>query len=180
MITKFEDLSKSAQHIVNSIKSGTEEMGFGLNENHSFVNTEKVEGKLVETYRYEFITSEELFNELIEFEKTDAEQTYLTRFENIPSLSGGEPRRIFWVVNKKYRDEAINKGEFKLSRYINMEITQQGREKTWVAEQVGIKYKTFITKLNNNTFTGEELLKLSDVLNFDLNGVKRIFISQSK
>lgn len=62
----------------------------------------------------------------------------------------------------------------KLSEYIAKIIEDQGRNKNWVADQSGIKYKTFIDKLANNRFTGEELIQIAKVLNIDLNELKEI------
>jgi len=51
-------------------------------------------------------------------------------------------------------------------------IEQQGRTKTWVAEQSGIKYKTFVDKIMRNSFSGEDLLRVAKVLNINLEELK--------
>lgn len=63
----------------------------------------------------------------------------------------------------------------KLSEHISKVIEDQGRTKVWVAEQSDINYKTFVDKLTRNTITGEELLRVSKVLNIDLNKLKEEF-----
>jgi hypothetical protein len=62
-----------------------------------------------------------------------------------------------------------------VAEYIANIIEQQGRTKTWVAEQSDIKYKTFVDKLTFNRFTAEELLRIGKVLNIDLNKLKEDF-----
>jgi hypothetical protein len=62
-----------------------------------------------------------------------------------------------------------------VAEYIANIIEKQGRTKTWVAEQSGIKYKTFVDKLTFNRFTAEELVVISKVLNIDLNKLKEDF-----
>jgi len=59
-----------------------------------------------------------------------------------------------------------------LGEYIANVIEEQGRTKTWVAEKSGIKYKTFVDKLINNRFSGEELLRIAKVLNINLEELK--------
>lgn len=60
-----------------------------------------------------------------------------------------------------------------LSDYIDSEIEKQGLKKRWVAEKVNINYKTFMDKLNRNSFTAEEFLKLISVMDLNLNDVKK-------
>jgi hypothetical protein len=59
-----------------------------------------------------------------------------------------------------------------VAEYILQTIESQGRSKAWVSEQVDIKYRTFLDKLERNSFTAVELLKLSIVLNIDLEELK--------
>ena len=60
----------------------------------------------------------------------------------------------------------------KVAECVKQTIENQGREKGWVAIQIGVKYKTFLAKLKNNNFSAEELLKLSKVLGIDLDKLK--------
>ena len=60
----------------------------------------------------------------------------------------------------------------RLSDKISEIIENQGRSRSWVAERADIKYRTFLDKLERNSFSGEELLKLGRVLNIDLNKMK--------
>jgi hypothetical protein len=66
----------------------------------------------------------------------------------------------------------IRGDSMKLSEHISKVIEEQGRTKTWVAEQSEINYKTFIDKLTRNTLNGEELIRVAKVLNIDLNKLK--------
>jgi len=59
-----------------------------------------------------------------------------------------------------------------LADYISSIMEQQGRTKVWVAEQIGMKYKTFFDKLTRNTIKGDELLRIAKVLNIDLEKLK--------
>jgi len=59
-----------------------------------------------------------------------------------------------------------------LGEYISNIIEQQGRTKTWVADQSGINYKTFVDKLTRDTITGKELLRVAKVLNINLEELK--------
>lgn len=68
----------------------------------------------------------------------------------------------------------MNKQGFNLAEYIAQVIESQGRTKVWVAEQSDINYKTFVDKLKRNTFYGEELLRISKVLEIDLNRLKEV------
>ena len=60
----------------------------------------------------------------------------------------------------------------KVAEYINKVIEDQGRNKTWVADRCEINYKTFVDKLKNNRFTADDLLKVSKVLNINLENMK--------
>lgn len=59
-----------------------------------------------------------------------------------------------------------------LGNYITEILQQQGRSKKWLAEQTGIKLKTFYNKIDNDTFTAHELLDIANVLDIDLNELK--------
>jgi hypothetical protein len=61
----------------------------------------------------------------------------------------------------------------KLNQYIADQVQEQGRTKLWVADQTKIKYQKLVDKLKNGrVITGEELLKLANVLDIDLNELK--------
>lgn len=59
-----------------------------------------------------------------------------------------------------------------ISEYISNIIKQQGRKNNWVAEQCNISYSTFMNKLNNDTFTATELIKIAKILDINLNKLK--------
>jgi len=59
-----------------------------------------------------------------------------------------------------------------ISEYISKIIKQQGRKNNWVAEQCNISYSTFMNKLNNDTFTATELIKIAKILDINLNKLK--------
>jgi hypothetical protein len=62
----------------------------------------------------------------------------------------------------------------KICEYIDEIIEEQGRRKDWVAERSGIKYKTFLDKLDKDTFTAYELVSLGKLLDIDLNDMKKV------
>lgn len=59
-----------------------------------------------------------------------------------------------------------------LGEYIASVIERQGRTKTWVSDKSGINYKTFVDKLNRDSITGKELLRIAKVLNINLEELK--------
>ena len=52
-------------------------------------------------------------------------------------------------------------------------IQEQGRTKVWVADKIGVNYKTFVDKLKNDRFDAKELIRLSEVIGLDLEKLKR-------
>lgn len=58
-----------------------------------------------------------------------------------------------------------------IGEYIDKLIEAQGRDKKWVAEQIDIEYRTFLYRLKNNGLLAEDLLKMTSVLDLDLNKV---------
>jgi hypothetical protein len=60
----------------------------------------------------------------------------------------------------------------RICEYIEEIIEEQGRRKDWVAERSGIKYKTFLDKLDKDTFTAYELVNIGKLLDIDLNKLK--------
>lgn len=59
-----------------------------------------------------------------------------------------------------------------VSEYIEQTITEQGRQKTWLAEKLGITKQVLNYKFTNNSFTAEELITLGKLLSIDLNKLK--------
>lgn len=59
-----------------------------------------------------------------------------------------------------------------IAEYIEQVRKNQGRTKTWVAEQININYKTFVDRVTHNRFTADDLIKISKVLNIDLEKMK--------
>lgn len=59
-----------------------------------------------------------------------------------------------------------------IGEYVSKLIDDQGREKKWVAEKIGVQYRTFLYRLERNGLLAEDLLKLSEVLGIDLNKLK--------
>lgn len=60
----------------------------------------------------------------------------------------------------------------KLGDYIKNCIKEEGRTISWVSEKLGINYKTFTTKLDRNTMSADELLKISVLLGINLENLK--------
>lgn len=59
-----------------------------------------------------------------------------------------------------------------VSEYIEQTITEQGRQKTWLADKLGITKQVLNYKFTNNRFTAEELITLGKLLSIDLNKLK--------
>jgi hypothetical protein len=59
-----------------------------------------------------------------------------------------------------------------LGKYISEIIEQRGIRKTWVADKADINYKTFVDKLNRDSITGKELLRIGKLLNISLDELK--------
>lgn len=62
----------------------------------------------------------------------------------------------------------------KICEYIEEIIEDQGRRKDWTAEKSGIKYKTFLDKLEKDTFTAYELISIGKLVDIDLNEFKNM------
>ncbi|ALS22256.1 hypothetical protein [Paenibacillus naphthalenovorans] len=60
----------------------------------------------------------------------------------------------------------------RLGLYIKDVIKKQGRTLKWVSDQLEMNERTFAGKLNRDSITGEELLRLSDILGIDLKQLK--------
>jgi hypothetical protein len=67
-----------------------------------------------------------------------------------------------------------------LGAYFKDLIKAQGRTYTWVADQIKMNEKTFIGKLNRDSITGEDLLRLAIVLGIDLNELKEEYKERSE
>lgn len=59
-----------------------------------------------------------------------------------------------------------------LNDYIKTCIKDEGRTIKWVSEKLGINYKTFSGKLNTNSLSADELLKISVLLGINLEHLK--------
>lgn len=78
---------------------------------------------------------------------------------------------VFHIIynNKRIREEILI---IKLGNYIKNCIKEEGRTISWVSEKLGINYKTFTTKLDRNTISADELLKISVLLGINLESLK--------
>ena len=56
---------------------------------------------------------------------------------------------------------------------IRKTIRKQGRTQQWIAEQLGLDHKTFSGKLTRNSITGDELLKIAELLDINLEDLKK-------
>lgn len=61
-----------------------------------------------------------------------------------------------------------------VAAYIEQIIIEQGRQKTWLADKLGITKQVLNYKFTNNSFTAEELITLGKLLNIDLNKLKNM------
>jgi hypothetical protein len=59
-----------------------------------------------------------------------------------------------------------------LSELIIQKIEQQGTLKSIVADRTGLKYDNFLYRLNKDSLTAYDLLKVAKVLNIDLEQLK--------
>lgn len=59
-----------------------------------------------------------------------------------------------------------------IGRIIETQLDQLGKNQVWLAEKLGWNFKTLNGKINRNSFTWDELLKVAHVLNIDLNELK--------
>jgi hypothetical protein len=59
-----------------------------------------------------------------------------------------------------------------VTEFIEQYRKEQGREKIWLAEKLGITKQVLNYKFSNNSFTAEELVSLGNLLNMDLNRLK--------
>jgi small basic protein len=87
-------------------------------------------------------------------------------------------------ISPKTANDLINNDLYKkqLEKYYSDEITISGFiiiimgilgiKKVWLADQVGINYKSLIDKLKNDTLSGYELLKIANILKINLEQLK--------
>ncbi|EQB4341626.1 TPA: hypothetical protein ACXDAZ_002642 [Clostridium botulinum] len=59
-----------------------------------------------------------------------------------------------------------------VAKIISKTIEDQRHDIKWVAGKVDIPYTTFLYKLKNDNFLAEELLKISKLLNINLEELK--------
>lgn len=69
--------------IMNKLRNGKELFAYGLNEKHCFWESHKLLGKekYFVTFRYSYKTTQEFFNEVIEYQKHDITKTYVAEYE---------------------------------------------------------------------------------------------------
>ena len=60
-----------------------------------------------------------------------------------------------------------------IARFIEDRIKSQGLKKNWVAETIGVNYKTFVARLKQDNLTAHDLVNLSKLLNFDLKDIEK-------
>ena len=60
----------------------------------------------------------------------------------------------------------------KVADYILEILNSQERAKSWLADKVNISKQAINYKFKNNSFTAEELLSVSEVLNINLEELK--------
>lgn len=59
-----------------------------------------------------------------------------------------------------------------VGEYIKNYIKEDGRTSLWISEKLGMNYKTFVGKLNRNSLSADELLKISALIDMDLEEIK--------
>lgn len=59
-----------------------------------------------------------------------------------------------------------------IGEYIKSYIKDKGRTSLWISEKLGMNYKTFVGKLNRNSLTADELLKISALIDMNLEEMK--------
>ena len=60
----------------------------------------------------------------------------------------------------------------KVAEYILEVLNSQERQKSWLADKTNISKQAINYKFKNNSFTAEELLILSEILNINLEELK--------
>lgn len=59
-----------------------------------------------------------------------------------------------------------------IGEYIKRYIKEDGRTSLWISERLGMNYKTFVGKLNRNSLSADDLLKISALIDMDLEEMK--------
>lgn len=59
-----------------------------------------------------------------------------------------------------------------VGRYISNVLKEQGRQKTWLAAQLNISKEGLNYKIREDAFRANELIKISRMLNIDLEKMK--------
>jgi len=59
-----------------------------------------------------------------------------------------------------------------IGSYIKNILKEQGRSQAWIADKLELNEKTFSGKLKRNNITGEELLKIAQLLGINLEELK--------
>lgn len=59
-----------------------------------------------------------------------------------------------------------------ICEYIKKCIKEEGRTSLWISEKLNVNYKTFVGRLNKNKLSADDLLKISVLLDIDLEEVK--------
>lgn len=65
-----------------------------------------------------------------------------------------------------------------VSDYLQEHLKENGITKQWLAEQLGINYKTFVGKLNRNSISADELIDISHYINLNLEDLKHEIIKE--
>jgi len=76
----------------------------------------------------------------------------------------------FMVYNKFVIRNEVTKME--IGEYIFQILNNQGRRQKWLAEQLNMSEAKLSYKINNNAIKADELIKISKLLNIDLNKLK--------
>ena len=67
-----------------------------------------------------------------------------------------------------------------LGDYIKSYIKQEGKTSKWVADKLGVNYKTFSGKLNRDAITAADLIKISVLLDINLEELKHDLLNHKK
>ncbi|MFS0657410.1 hypothetical protein AB1L07_02130 [Niallia alba] len=67
-----------------------------------------------------------------------------------------------------------------VSEYIEYHMNNKGIKKKWLADELGINYKTFVGKLKRDSLTADDLLLISYYLNLELEELRIIKVIEHK
>ncbi len=65
-----------------------------------------------------------------------------------------------------------------IARFIEDKIKSQGLRKNWVAERIGVNYKTFVARLKQDNLTAHDLFSLSKLLDFELIDIEKEIVNK--